>query len=67
LTATGLTERLQNVQHNLHMENSFHLRHYLTIHIIQKSVVGMLRAKINDTLKKFGQKIRLQQVDKDKG
>ena len=67
LTVTGLIARLENLQHNLYMENFFHLRHYLTIHIQQKFALGMLGAKINDKLKKVGQKIKLQQGDKDKG
>jgi hypothetical protein len=67
LTVTGLIARLENLQHNLYMQNFFHLRHYLTIHIQQKFALGMLGAKINDKLKKFGQKIKLQQGDKDKG
>jgi len=42
VTVTGLTPRLENVQQNLYVDNFFHLQHYLTIHILQKTAVGML-------------------------
>jgi hypothetical protein len=63
MTVTGLTARLENVQHNQYMDNFFHIQHYLTIHILKKKWCGTIRAKINDTLKNFGQKMKLQQGD----
>jgi hypothetical protein len=64
ITVTGLTARLEKFQHNLYMDNCFHLQHYLTIHILKKrSCCETVTANINDNLKNFGQKIKLQQGD----
>jgi hypothetical protein len=42
ITVNGLTARLENVQHKLHIDNFFHLQHYLTIHILKKdTAVGL--------------------------
>jgi len=45
VTVIGLTARLENVRHNLYMDNFFHLQHYLTIHILKKTAVGLLEKK----------------------
>jgi len=60
---TGLTVRIENVQHNLYVDNFFRLQHYLTIHILKKNCSGNVRAKINDMMKNFGQKMKLQLGD----
>jgi len=39
VTVTGLTARLENVQHNLYVDNFFHLQHHLTIHILKKKML----------------------------
>jgi hypothetical protein len=45
VNATGLTARLENVQHNLYMDNLFNLQYYLTIRIVKKNAVGLLEQK----------------------